>query len=108
MNVFDASALLAFLEAEQGAGPLEAALRAGGAGAAPNWSLANQKILAQASSWELARALLTSHPLEIEPVTLVDAEWAERRWVRGRGSRWPTACAWLAAAAARRSGGALG
>ncbi|MHB1500698.1 MAG: PIN domain-containing protein, partial [Candidatus Dormibacteria bacterium] len=83
MNVFDASALLAFLEGEEGADLVESALGAGGACAAANWSEVNQKILAHARSWELARSLLTSHDLAIEPVTQADAESAAQRRVSG-------------------------
>lgn len=83
MNVFDSSARLAFLEGEAGADLVESALEAGGVCAAANWSEVNQKILAHARSWELARSLLTSYDLAIEPVTQADAEWAARRWVSG-------------------------
>ena len=64
---------------------VESALEAGGACAAANWSEVHQRILAHARNWELARSLLTSYALAIEPVTQADAEWAARRWVSGEG-----------------------
>ena len=69
MNVFDASALLTFLQGEQGATEVEQALQGGGAcGAA-----------------DLSRSLLVSYGVQVEAVTLADAEWAARRWVPGEG-----------------------
>lgn len=85
MNVFDASALLAFLQGEQGADTVEAGLVAGGACGAANWSEVAQKVRAHGRSWDLARALLLGYPLTIEPVTLEDAEAAARRWQRDSG-----------------------
>ena len=76
MNVFDASALLAFLQNEAGADAVEAALDDGGACGAANWSEIGQKVRAHDRDWELARALLLGYGLEIEPVGLEDAEWA--------------------------------
>ena len=85
MNVFDASALLAFLQNEEGADAVEAALDDGGACGAANWSEIGQKVRAHDRDWELARALLLGYGLEIEPVGLEDAEWAARSWTRGSG-----------------------
>lgn len=85
MNVFDASVLLAFLQAEPGAPSVERELSAGGHCGAANWSEVAQKILAQGRDWDLARALLLSYELEIDAVTPSDAEWAARRWRRGEG-----------------------
>ena len=83
MNVFDASALLAYLQGEQGAAQVEEALRGGGACGAANWSEVAQKIRAHARNWDLSRALLTSYGLRVEAVTVADAEWAARKWAPG-------------------------
>lgn len=85
MNVFDASALLAFLQGEPGAATMERELAAGGHCGAANWSEVAQKVLAHGRDWDLARALLLSYELEIAEVTAIDAEWAARRWRRGEG-----------------------
>jgi predicted nucleic acid-binding protein len=44
-----------------------------------------QKVVAAGRDWELAKALLASYDLDLEPVTVADAEWAAARWVRGDG-----------------------
>jgi ribonuclease VapC len=85
VNVFDASALLAFLQGEQGAVPVEQALRAGGACGAANWSEVAQKVRAHGRNWDLSRSLLASYGLQVAAVTATDAEWAARRWVKGEG-----------------------
>lgn len=85
MNVFDASALLAFLQDEPGAATVERELTAGGRCGAVNWSEVAQKLLARGRDWDLAKALLLSYELEIAEVTAIDAEWAARRWRRGEG-----------------------
>lgn len=85
MNVFDASALLAFLQGEEGAARAEEALKAGGVCGAANWSEIAQKVRSHGRNWDLARSLLTSYGLQVETVTVADAEWAARRWVRGEG-----------------------
>jgi PIN domain nuclease of toxin-antitoxin system len=85
VNVFDASALLAFLQGEDGALTIEAALDAGGACGAANWSEIAQKIRAHGRIWDLSRSLLATYDLEIEAVTAADAEWAAERWARGEG-----------------------
>jgi ribonuclease VapC len=85
MTVFDASALLAFLQGEDGADTIDQGLAGGGACGAANWSEVAQKIHAAGRDWDLARALLTSYDLTIEPVVVDDAEWAARRWTRGDG-----------------------
>ena len=81
----DASAVLAFLQGEEGADVVEARLVAGAVCGAANWSEVAQKVLAAGREWELARALLLSYEFNIEPVTAADAEWAARRWQRGEG-----------------------
>ena len=85
MNVFDASALLAFLQGEEGAGRAGEALTTGGVCGAANWSEVAQKVHAHGRNWDLARSLLASYGLRVEPVTAADAERAARRWVRGAG-----------------------
>ena len=85
MNVLDASALLAFLQDEDGAGVVEAALEAGSACSAANWSEVAQKVLSHGRDWELVGALLDSFAVEIEPVVVADAEWAAHRWRRNEG-----------------------
>lgn len=85
MNVFDASALLAFLQGEPGSPIVERELAVGGHCGAANWSEVAQKVLAHERDWDLARALLQSYELDITDVTAADAEWAARRWRRGEG-----------------------
>lgn len=84
-HVFDASALLAFLQNEHGADRVEQALVSGGRTSAANWSETAQGVLAHKRDWALASTLLRSYGLAIEPVTAADAEWAARRWKRGEG-----------------------
>lgn len=83
--VMDASAILAFLQGEDGAEVVETALVGGAQCGAANWSEVAQRVLAAGRDWEIARALLTSYGVRIEPVTFEDAEWAARRWKRGEG-----------------------
>lgn len=85
MNVFDASALLAFLQGESGAAAVERVLTDGGACGAANWSEVAQKVRAHGRDWGLASALLQSYDLAIEPVTVDDAETAAGRWKAGSG-----------------------
>ena len=68
MNLFDASALLCFLQGERGADVVERELVAGGVCSAANWSETAQKIIAHQRDWDLAGGLLLSYGLEIEPV----------------------------------------
>ncbi|MCQ3807710.1 MAG: PIN domain-containing protein [Acidimicrobiaceae bacterium] len=83
--VLDASAILAFLQGEDGAAEVAVALEAGSICGAANWSEVAQKVLGAARDWDLARALLQSYDLGIEPVVAADAEWAARRWTRSEG-----------------------
>ncbi len=83
--VLDASAILAFLQSEEGADSVEAALIGRPQCGAANWSEVAQKVLAAGRDWEVVRALLVSYGIKIEPVTSGDAEWAARRWTRGEG-----------------------
>lgn len=79
MNLFDASALLAFLNGEEGADQVETVLEGGSCGAA-NWSETAQKVSQHGADWDLARGLLLSYGLVIEPVTTADAEFAAKLW----------------------------
>ncbi len=83
--VLDASALLAFLQDEPGADVVSGRLDAGARCSAVNWSETAQKVIAAGRDWQLARALLLSYELVIEPVTVEDAELAARRWHRSNG-----------------------
>jgi ribonuclease VapC len=83
--VLDASALLAFLQGEAGTDLVETELEAGARCGAANWSEVAQKVRAAGRDWDLARGLLLSYDLEVEPVVMDDGEWAARRWTRGEG-----------------------
>ncbi len=83
--VLDASALLAFLQGEPGADVVEEQLAGDAVCGAANWSEVAQKVLAAERDWDLARALLRSYDLRVEPVTEDDAERAARRWRAGEG-----------------------
>ncbi len=85
MNLFDASALLCFLKNEAGADVVERQLLAGGACSAVNWSETAQKLIAHGQDWALARGVLLSYGLVVEPVTADDAERAARLWRHGSG-----------------------
>lgn len=85
MNVFDSSALLAFLQGEPGSEVVESHLEVDGVCGAANWSETAQKVRSRGRSWELARALLLGYGMTIEPVTIQDAERAAHRWRRGAG-----------------------
>lgn len=83
--VLDASALLAFVQGEPGADVVEETLLDGASCGAANWSEVAQKVRGAGRDWGLVRALLTSYAMQVEPVSVDDAEWAARRWVRGEG-----------------------
>ena len=85
MNLFDASALLCFLQGEDGADKVERALAKGGRCSAANWSETAQKLIAHEQDWGLSRALLHSYGLAVEPVLAADAERAARLWRAGSG-----------------------
>lgn len=85
MTVVDASALLAFLQGEPGSEEVERALESGTVCGAANWSEVAQLVQTRGQPWDLARALLLSFDLVIEPVTAWDAEQAAVLWVRGSG-----------------------
>lgn len=81
----DASALLAFVQDEPGAGAVEEVLLDRAVCGAANWSEVAQKVLAAERDWDLVRTLLLSYELEVVPATMDDAELAARRWERGVG-----------------------
>lgn len=83
--VIDSSAILAFLQDEEGADVVEAAFDDDPLCGAANWSEVAQKVIAAGRDWSLARALLLSYDVRVEPVVTEDAEWAARRWRRGEG-----------------------
>jgi ribonuclease VapC len=83
--VLDASALLAFLQGEEGSDSVATELDNDAVCSTASWAEVAQKVLAAGRDWDLARALLLSYGLEPEPVVLDDAEWAARRWRRGEG-----------------------
>lgn len=85
MKVLDASAVLAFLQGEPGADVVESALEAGAVAGTANWSEVAQKVTAAGADWDLAKALLLSYGVAVEPVTVEDAERAGRRWRSGAG-----------------------
>jgi len=83
--VLDASAVLAFVQDEPGADVVERALGPDAAISAANWSEVAQKVRGAGRDWDLARALLMSYEIAVEPVTVDDAEWAARHWRPGMG-----------------------
>lgn len=85
MIVLDASALLAYLNAEPGSDVVEEALAGDVCCSAVNWAEVAQKIRAIGGDWSLAAALLASHGLVVEPFTTRDAERAAALWQRGSG-----------------------
>ncbi|MXW42925.1 MAG: type II toxin-antitoxin system VapC family toxin [Acidimicrobiia bacterium] len=82
-TVLDTSAILAFVQDEDGSTAVEEALLNGAVCGAANWSEVAQKVLAADRDWDLVRALLLSYEVHIEPVTADDAEWAALRWQTG-------------------------
>ena len=85
MNLFDSSALLAFLRGEAGSDVVEQALETGGVCGAANWSEVARKVRSHGRDWAQARALLLSYDLAVEPVTVADAEAAASQWKVGSG-----------------------
>ncbi len=84
-GVLDASAILAFVQGEPGSEVVAGQLEAGAHCSTANWSEVAQKILAAGRDWDLARALMVSYDLHLEPVAVADAEWAAQRWRPGEG-----------------------
>jgi PIN domain nuclease of toxin-antitoxin system len=83
VNLFDSSALLAFLQGESGADVVEEVLLAGGACGAANWSETVQKTRQRGADWSLASGLLQSYGLAVEPVNADDAVRAAFLWESG-------------------------
>jgi ribonuclease VapC len=81
--VLDASALLAFLNDEPGAAEVEAALSAGAACSAVNYSEVAQKVRYAGGSWAPVAGLLASYKLEVVAMTEVDAVAAADLWYPG-------------------------
>ncbi|MDR2620840.1 MAG: type II toxin-antitoxin system VapC family toxin [Propionibacteriaceae bacterium] len=79
--VFDASALLAFLQEEPGASVVELALEdADAVCPATNWSEVAQKLCYHGVDWAESREALHSFGIRVEPITEVDAERAAELW----------------------------
>lgn len=85
MNVLDASALLAYLQGEAGHERVRQLLLDGATCGAANWAEVAQKVQATGADWQLARSLLFSYSLAVEPVTADDAERAAAMWRAGEG-----------------------
>lgn len=85
MKVFDASALLAYLHGETGHDAVAEQLRSGGVCGAANWAEVAQKVQAAGADWSVARSLLLSFDLVVEPVIEADAERAAAMWRPGSG-----------------------
>lgn len=85
MNLFDASALLVLLQGEPGQDVVVRALEDSSRVSAANWSETAQKVRQAGASWPLARALLHSYGLTVEPVLADDAERAAELWRAGSG-----------------------
>jgi PIN domain nuclease of toxin-antitoxin system len=85
VTLLDASALLAFVQGEPGAEIVERALESGARTSAVNWSEVAQMVITADRDWSLVRALLLSYELDIESITVADAELAATLWRRGSG-----------------------
>jgi ribonuclease VapC len=83
--VLDASAILAFLQDEDGADVVEDHLSEDARCGAANWAEVAQKIRGAGRDWSLSRALLVSYGVAVENVTESDGEWAAARWRRAEG-----------------------
>jgi PIN domain nuclease of toxin-antitoxin system len=84
-DVLDASAILAYLQGEDGAPVVEDVLGSGASCGAANWSEVAQKVRSRGRDWPLARALLLSWGLAVDDVTVGDAERAAELWQAGSG-----------------------
>jgi PIN domain nuclease of toxin-antitoxin system len=85
VNVFDSSALLAYVNDEPGGKVVANALDAGGVVPSPNWAEVAQKVRAAGADWDAVRGALLSFELAVVPVTMDDAEVAAELWQRGAG-----------------------
>ena len=84
VTVFDASALLAFLQGEAGCDVVESKLASDDSHcSAANWSEVAQKVRASGRDWRTSRALLVGYGIEVASVTADDAEAAAAMWQRG-------------------------
>jgi PIN domain nuclease of toxin-antitoxin system len=83
VSVLDASAVLAFLQGEDGSDLVEQALIDGARCSAANWSEVAQEVLSSGHNWELAATLLATYGLGVEPVTREDGDLAARLWRPG-------------------------
>ncbi|GGH51484.1 PIN domain-containing protein [Microbacterium album] len=82
--VLDASAVLAFLNDEDGADVVDGLLPSAAISAA-NWSEVAQKTRSVGADWATTRALLLAYDVTVAPVTADDAEAAAALWQRGSG-----------------------
>ena len=82
-SLLDASALLAFRNDQPGADEVEAALIAGAACSAVNYSEVAQKIRHAGADWAPVSGLLSSFDVEVVPMTQQDAVAAADLWMPG-------------------------
>ncbi|MFV0315707.1 MAG: PIN domain-containing protein [Microthrixaceae bacterium] len=82
--VVDSSAILAFLQQEPGSAVVEEHFARGTVIGAANWSEVAQKTRVT-GSWSLAKGILGTYEVLVEPVTEADGEWAAARWTPGEG-----------------------
>jgi ribonuclease VapC len=85
VNVFDSSALIAYLRRESGSDVVREHLLAGGVCTAANWCEVAQKVQASGADWAPSRALLLSYELSVESVMREDAERAALLWTMSSG-----------------------
>lgn len=85
MIVFDSSALIAFLQGEDGGIEVGRRLSEGGVCSAANWAEVAQKVGFLGDDWLAARAVLLRRLQAVEPVTASDAEQAAALWRPGEG-----------------------
>lgn len=85
-SVLDASAVLAWLQDEEGADVVDRLLTGGQTTiSTANWSEIAQKVIAAGGSWLVASALLDSYDVDVAPVSREDGEHAAMLWRRGDG-----------------------
>lgn len=85
MNLFDASALLAFLQGGPGTETVANALDEAAACNAANWSEVAQKAMLHRTAWTESKNYLLGSGMEVVPVTAADAERAAALWHPGSG-----------------------
>lgn len=81
--ILDASAVLAFLNDEPGTAEVEAALTAGAACSAVNYSEVAHKVRRAGGNWAAVAGLLASYGLEVADASAVDALAAAELWQLG-------------------------